>query len=145
MIEINPEGIEAVRRTFERLAPAAKTQALEGLAKSAFATAQHGVAQHTQTGALEDSLSLKPDGDEAWIIGHDLRRAPHALFVHWGTRPHVITHKDKQALRWVHGNGYVFAKFVRHPGYRGHSYLVEAADAAVRDFPRIVDQIEIGD
>lgn len=143
MIELNIDGIEDIRRTFARLVPEAKAQALAGLADAAYRTARFEADGHTQTGALVQSLSLKPEGADAWTVGHDLRRAPHALFVHWGTKPHDIRPKERKALRWVHGNGFVFARFARHPGYAGDPYLETAADAAVRDFPRIVDQINL--
>lgn len=143
MIEIDIEGIEDIRRTFARLVPEAKAHALAGLADTAYRTARSEADTHTQTGALVQSLSLKPEGADVWIVGHDRARAPHALFVHWGTRPHDIRPKERKALRWVSGNGFLFAKIVHHPGYKGDPYLETAADAAVRDFPRIVNEIEI--
>jgi hypothetical protein len=53
---------------------------------------------------------LRPEGESAWIIDHNLQHAPHALFVHFGTRPHVIRPKDKKALRWATQNQKAFAK-----------------------------------
>ena len=84
MIDITVDGIEDIRRTFARLVPEAKTQALAGLADTAYRTARSGADAHTQTGALVQSLSLKPEGADAWIVGHDRVRAPHALFVRYG-------------------------------------------------------------
>jgi hypothetical protein len=78
-----------------------------------------------------------PNGRE---VGHDGQRAPHAEFVLFGTRPHIIRPKDKKALRWVSGNGFVFARVVNHPGYLGDNYLETAATDAIKAMPGIVDQ-----
>jgi hypothetical protein len=138
MIELNIEGMDAIRREFARLVPEVKQQVLDGMAQVAFDTAQRQADTHTKTGALARSLRLRPEGDSAWIIDHDQQAAPHAVFVHWGTRPHVIRPKDKKALRWVSGNQFIFARFVRHPGYAGDPWMVKAADEAVRQFDNIV-------
>ena len=146
MIELNIEGLDAIRDTFKRLVPEVQQHVLNGMAQIAFDAAQQQADTHTKTGALARSLSLKPDGDSAWIIGHNLQHAPHAIFVHFGTRPHLIKPKDKKALRWAGGNGgathFVFARFVHHPGYAGDAWLVKAADEAVRQFDAIVRRVQ---
>lgn len=147
MIEVNIQGIEAIRASFARLVPETQTKVLKGLAQVAFDAAQRQVDTHTQTGALARSLRLRSDGDGGWIIGHDQQSAPYAPFVHWGSRPHVIRPREKKALRWPSGQGgqtgFVFAKWVRHPGYAGDAYLVKAADEAVRQFDAIVNRVEV--
>jgi hypothetical protein len=140
MIEINMEGMEAIRQEFARLVPEVQQRVLDGMAQVAFDTAQRQADTHTKTGALARSLRLRPEGDSAWIIDHNLQSAPHALFVHWGwrrTRP--IYPKRKKALRWVGGGGFIFAKSVTTPAeYAGDPWLVKAADEAVRQFDNIV-------
>lgn len=147
MIEINIHGIEAIRATFARLVPEAQTKVLKGLAQVAFDTAQRQVDTHTQTGALARSLRLRSDGEGGWIIDHDQQHAPYAPFVHFGTRPHIIRPREKKSLRWPSGQGgktgFVFAKWVRHPGYAGDAWLVQAADEAVRQFDAIVRRVEV--
>lgn len=147
MIELHIEGLEQVRDRFARLVPEVKQQVLNGMAQIAYDTAQSLADTHTQTGALARSLSLRPKGDSAWIVGHNLQHAPHALFVHWGTRKHPIFPKYKKALRWPSGQGqgtrFVFAKFVKeHPGYEGDAWLVKAADEAVRQFDAVVRRVQ---
>lgn len=146
MIELNIEGLEQVRETFQRLVPDTQQQVLKGLAQVAFDTAQAQADTHTKTGALARSLFLKPDGESAYVIGHNLQHAPHAVFVHWGTRPHVIKPKNRKVLRWPSGQGgatgFVFARFVHHPGYEGDAWLVKAADEAVRQFDAIVRRVQ---
>lgn len=146
MIELNPEGLKQIHATFAALVPETQRQVLRGLADVAFAAAQDQVDTHTKTGALARSLRLRPAGDDGWVIDHDQQYAPHAVFVHWGTRAHEIRPRDKKALRWPSGQGgktgFVFARFVHHPGYEGDAWLVEAADAAVRQFDAIVRRVE---
>lgn len=150
MIDLNLsiEGLEQVRATFAKLVPEVKQQVLNGMAQVAFDTAQRQADTHTQTGALARSLQLKPEGESAWSIQHDLQAAPHAIFIHFGTKPHLIKPKDKKMLRFPSGQGggthFVFARFVKHPGYKGHAYLIEAADAAVKQFDAIVRRIQAG-
>jgi hypothetical protein len=147
MIELNVQGIEAIRATFSRLVPEAQDQVLRGLAQVAFDTAQVQVDTHTQTGAMARSLRLRPQGDSGWIIDHDTQHAPHSVWLHWGTRPHIIRPKKRKALRWPSGQGdatgFAFAKWVKHPGYEGDPWLVKAADEAVRLFDAIVRRVEI--
>lgn len=171
MIELNIEGLDAIRETFKRLVPEVKQQVLNGMAQVAFDTAQRQVDTHTQTGALARSLRLRPDGDSAWIVDHNLQHAPHAIFVHFGTRPHEIKARDKQALKFVGKDGLfhfwwgpktpqeraiimqwmkkkaaggrAHFRWPRHPGYAGDPYLVTAADAAVRAFDSIVRRVSL--
>ena len=142
MIELNLAGLDEVRARFAQFVPETQAKVLRGLAQVAFDTAQRQADTHTQTGALARSLRLQDDGDGGWIIGHDLQHAPYAIFLHFGTRPHLIKPKDKKALRWPGGSGsktnFIFAKWVRHPGYEGDPWLVKAADEAVRQFDAIV-------
>lgn len=147
MIEINVAGLDAIRARFATLVPEVQAKTLRGLAQVAFDTAQTQVDTHTQTGALARSLRLRSNGDGGWIVGHDQQHAPYSLWVHWGSRPHVIRPREKKALRWPSGaggkTGFVFAKWSKHPGYAGDSWLVKAADEAVRQFDAIVRRVEV--
>ncbi|CAA0134539.1 Uncharacterised protein [Mycolicibacterium vanbaalenii] len=52
--------------------------------------------------------------------------ADYALYVHEGTRPHLIRPRRAQALRFQIGGRTVFAKLVRHPGTRARPFLRNA-------------------
>lgn len=170
MIELNPAGLEQIRAAFAQLVPETKKQVVRGLADVAFATAQDQVDTHTKTGALARSLRLKSDGEGGWIIGHDQQIAPHAVFVHWGTRPHEIRPKDKKALHYVGKDGvfhywwgpkspqeraiimqwmkkkapggWAHFRWPHHPGYEGDAWLEKAADEAVRQFDAVVRRVQ---
>lgn len=113
-----------------RAALAATAEDIEELVEAA-------AAKHNKTGALVRSIFARPNSDGTeWTVGHDLQAARHALFVHWGTKPHVITPKKKKILRWPSGGKFAFARKAKHPGYKGDPWLVRAAAQA----PQIFEQ-----
>ena len=133
------EGLSEVTGSLKRLPVALEKSTILKMSQVAYDEAQKGAGRHVKTGALFQSLFNRaiPNGRE---IGHDQQRAPHAIFVQLGTRPHEIRPKNKKALRWASGNGFVFAGKVNHPGYIGDAYLINAATLAVREFGRILDE-----
>lgn len=140
MLTIRISGIDGVEQTLARI-PEASERAVMALAERIHELAREGADKHTKTGALIDSLGHGPKRiPGGWEIGHDRQRAPHAVFVHWGTKPHVIKPKKRKSLRWAGDGGFIFSRFVRHPGYKRDPWLAHAADQAVREFDQIVAQ-----
>lgn len=131
-------GTDAVRRKLQQIGSQTAFRSLAATAEDAETYITSETAKHTKTGRLERSIYQRRIGPMAFEVGHDLQHAPHALFVHWGTKPHVIRPKDKKALRWPVASGFAFAKVVRHPGYAGDPWLVRAAARAPADFERHV-------
>lgn len=132
-------GTDAVKSELLALPDKLRREVVLKMSQIAYDSAHAGADKHTDTGALVQSLYNRaiPNGRE---VGHDPERAPHAIFVHWGTRPHTIRPKNKKALRWAAGGKFAFAKQVNHPGYAGDAWMVRAADEAVKAFASIVDQ-----
>lgn len=140
MLSISVSGVEVVEKHLANIVTASEKATLK-LAERIHELARAGADRHTKTGALIDSLGHGPKRiPGGWEIGHNLQRAPHALFVHWGTPPHTIRPKNKKALRWAAGGKFAFARFVNHPGYNGDPWLVKAADQALREFDGIVQR-----
>lgn len=142
MLKIRVAGATEAVGSLQGLPPTLERTTLLRMSQVAYDAAQRGAGRHSRpggSGALFQSLYNRsiPKGRE---VGHDPQRAPHALFVNLGTRPHEIRPKNKQALRWAGGGFFRFAKVVKHPGYRGDAYMIEAATLAVREFRAIVDQ-----
>ncbi|MHC9292059.1 hypothetical protein ACRCUN_06300 [Mycobacterium sp. LTG2003] len=54
--------------------------------------------------------------------------ADYALYVHEGSRPHLIRPRRAKALRFQIGGRTVFARLVRHPGVRARPFLRNAAE-----------------
>ncbi len=136
---VRVEGVSALKVTLPQIPKEIERLTILRMSQIAFDSTQKGAGRHSKTGALFQSVYNRaiPGGRE---VGHDPQRAPHALFVNFGTRPHVIRPKDKKALRWVMGNKFIFAKEVRHPGYRGDAYILDAAADAMSQFKQIVDK-----
>jgi hypothetical protein len=137
-IFIRFDGLNETARELPQISENLRKPVILGLSQVAYDSAQRGAARHNKTGALVQSLFNRaiPEGRQ---VGHDAQRAPHAIFVNFGTKPHVIKPKTKNALRWSAGGRFHFARIVHHPGYIGDNYIFAAADEAVRQFERIVD------
>ena len=136
---VRVEGVSALRVTLPQIPKEIERLTILRMSQIAYDSTQRGAGRHSKSGALFQSVYNRaiPGGRE---VGHDPQRAPHALFVNFGTRPHIIRPKEKKALRWVMGNRFIFAKFVRHPGYKGDAYILDAAADAMAQFKQIVDQ-----
>ena len=144
------EGLSEATGTLRGLPENMEKTTLLRMSQVAFDEAQRGAGRHNKpggTGRLWASLYNRPipKGRE---VGHDPTIAKHAVFVQLGTPPHEIKPKNdvspknskrKAALRWVGGGGYIFARVVKHPGYRGDAYLINAATLALREFSGILD------
>lgn len=138
MLTITTTGIEGVQQALARIVPNSENAVLQ-LAERIHELARAGADRHTNTGALIRSIGHGPRRiPGGWEIGHDRQTAPHAVFVHWGTKPHTIKPKKRKMLRFAAGGSFAFARFVRHPGYKGDPWLVKAADQALREFDGIV-------
>lgn len=84
----------------------------------------------SRTGALEKSTDIRfKDNGLVGEIFLNTKTAKYAPFVHEGSVPHIIKPKNKQALRWVNNGAFVFAKSVRHPGYKGDAFLYRALES----------------
>jgi hypothetical protein len=87
----------------------------------------HGGGGH---GNLRDSIvkrlqtSTGGTGMPVVVVGSS---HPIALIHHEGTRAHMIRPSRRKALRWPGAtqSGWVFAKYVHHPGTRPNRYLTD--------------------
>jgi len=132
-------GVQEVQAELRRIG-SLPSKALRIAAEQAEDFAEAAAAKHNKTGKMVSALYKRalPDG---WEVGHDTQVAPHVLFVHWGTRPHVIKPKNKKRLRWAAGGKFAFASKVNHPGYKGDAWMTRAAAAAPADFNRALQSL----
>lgn len=113
------------------------------IAKSATKIMEYAQENHrftTRTGALERSVKkeIAADGFSA-VVFLDEDEAAYAPMVHAGTKSHMIYPKYKKVLRWSGGDGFVFAKRVKHPGTKPDEFLFKAADATKDEIQGVVD------
>jgi hypothetical protein len=64
----------------------------------------------------------------------------YGVFIHDGTRPHVIEAKRRKSLRFVVGGGFIFARSVRHPGTQPRPFMQEAVRASSAFATRTLSQ-----
>ena len=140
VVSVRINGIDAAKSSVVALTPSVAASALRQMSQVAYDSMQAGAGRHSRRGDLFASVYNRSAGALRREVGHDPQRAPHAIFVVFGTRPHVIKPKEKKALRWASGGKFAFAKTVHHPGYKGDDYMTPAADAAVRQFDAIINQ-----
>ena len=76
------------------------------------------LASPVDTGRLRNSIVVTTEGSTIFI-----RMVDYAYFVEFGSVPHIIKPKDKQALKFKAGGKEVFAKVVKHPGSRPNPFI----------------------
>ncbi len=86
---------------------------------------KHIVPKKTRN--LARSIQSDVQGLEA-TIGPDIRTAPYAIFVHEGTRAHIIRPNKKKALFWKGAKHPV--RMVRHPGTPANKFIDKTLKAS---------------
>jgi hypothetical protein len=138
MLEVIVPNLDNVRASFGRLTINLTEKLLKEATQTVFNVAQTEADKHTKTGAIARSLQVHSIHN-GYEVKHDLQQAPHALFVHWGTKPHKIRPKYKKILRWVDASSnFVFARSVNHPGYKGDPWMVRAKNEAIKKIHQII-------
>lgn len=97
------------------------------------------------TGNLRNSIKAEKTAD-GWTIGTAVE---YAEDVEYGTEPHIITPKNKKALRFEVGRKarlaagkspkdgkFVFAKKVNHPGTDGHHMFLKGVNYFEREIKK---------
>ena len=141
MITVSLSGDEEVRAMLAQIDAIGRTQALALTAVEVENYVLQQADRHTKTGALIQSVFSRKENESTYRVGHNLQRAPYAVFVHWGAKPHVIVPREKKALRWASGNRFIFARSVNHPGNKPDTWMLRAADLVPRAFAQHVDDL----
>jgi hypothetical protein len=130
------KGMRQLLARMEAIKPNAEL--MRGLALSA--VREQKLLVPRKTGNLGRSIRLgavTPKRAETVATAH------YAAYVERGTRPHIITPKNKKVLRWAaNGSGRLtgaartggqvrFAKRVRHPGTKAQPFMLPGAKKAV--------------
>jgi HK97 gp10 family phage protein len=87
-----------------------------------------------KTGRLKASVHEEADRlrGEMTVTGGVSADTPYALFVHQGTRPHLIraTHATSLRFFWPRTQRVEHFKYVHHPGTKPRPFLRDAAETA---------------
>lgn len=136
--------------TFELLPERMVIEATDDL----YENAKKRVRRHTKTGRMENNLTQRVNkralegevyiSDDGMLTDWNGKPTNYALFVHFGSKPHVIEPKKKKALRWSSVNGFVYAKKINHPGYRGDPFMYDASRETFNNLDTIFKRVYNG-
>ena len=90
-----------------------------------------------RTGRLRRSIRKRVGRFEA-EIGPTV---PYAVYVEYGTRPHIIRPVRAHALRFEVNGEVVFTRLVRHPGTKPQRFVRETAEELQNQIPRLASEV----
>lgn len=144
-------SVTGIAKTFELLDDIAVKYPYEtvvALTEDVYDRATKNIKPHSKTGRMENNLDFRVDRDavEGQVFMQDTgmltgKGKNYALFVHFGTAPHIIEPKSKKSLRWAGVGGFVFAKRVNHPGYKGDPFLYNASKETFKNLDKIFTKV----
>lgn len=95
--------------------------------------AQAKVNAPVDTGYMRAQIAADPMVTTGMTVRQTIRvggdAAEYAIYVHEGTRPHVIRPRNKSVLMFNGREGKVFAREVHHPGTRARPFLRNALES----------------
>jgi hypothetical protein len=142
-IEVSQRGLD-----LSRLSQMTKEAELKLVAKAAdFLLREVQSSVPYKTGALRQSFFKNVAGEKASISSH----SPVAVFIEFGTRPHMIYPARARALAFIAGaigagtqkigGGLIFTAYVRHPGTRPQPYAAESMRAMILELPNLWKEV----
>jgi hypothetical protein len=139
--KIEYKGLDAA---LERFGAALKTDLRAAVGTSLRAVADEAKANHkfqTRFGTLENSIREKVYRQNDERIGGTVEAtAPHAPYIHFGTRAHRVTPKGKKALSWVAGGARGFSKGHMVSGIAEDPFLYRAIAKKSNDIEREISK-----
>ena len=130
----------------EKLTHEKSNKAVKILTQDVYDNAKRGASKHIITGKMESNIRQRVKGDAGlvWIDDKNMlvdwknRKINYAMFVIFGSKPHIIEPKDKKALRF--GN-FIFAKKVNHTGYKGDNFMQNALKETFNNMENLINGI----
>jgi len=129
-IEIKTSGPD-LEQVAQKLAGPVRQRFIEMLADITYNTMRE--LAPVRSGFMRESISKSVGEGEATVGPAD----PKAVFVEYGTMPHVIYPVNASCLAFFAGGRMVFAAYVNHPGTRPQPFVRYAAEEAVRSAPAL--------
>ena len=132
-IEIKTSGPD-LEQIAQKLAGPVRQMFIEMLADLTFDTMRE--LAPVRSGFMRDSITEFIGEGEATVGPAD----PKAVFVEYGTRPHVIYPVNASCLAFFAGGRMVFAAYVNHPGTKPQPFVRYAAEEAQRRAEEVWEQ-----
>ena len=140
MVTINNQQLKKIYKDLKYFKDDFEKEVIKDVTLKTYEETKRLVTPHNKTGNLYDNISYKLNDKEGkvYIDNHNMlvewngKRVNYGLFVHFGTRPHIIKPKIKKALRWSSNGRFIFSKKVRHPGYRGDPFIYNALQNTIQ-------------
>ena len=132
---------DKLARAFEKFPEETRKMVRVQLKEAAEGIKERASSEHRYTsrsGNLERRGVVYQVQDNVAIIALN-PRVPYGLYVHEGTKPHIILPSRKRVLRWSDGNKFIFSKSVLHPGTTTDPFLY---NAAIKELPLIQSRFD---
>ena len=128
---------EDIFKAFDKLDKDLQNELTATVTKKAFNYSKHYSRKTLDTGQMLDELKMSAVGDTGYIIGY----APHTIFVHFGTKPHIIQPKEKSYLRWVKNISFKHRKVVYSKGFKGNPFIYDGIKEAFKHIDKYASKI----
>jgi len=132
-VEIRTSGPD-LEQVAERLAGPVRQRFIELLADITYNTMRE--LAPVRTGFMRESIRKSIGVGEAYVDVTD----PKAVFVEYGTRPHMIYPVNASCLAFFAGGRMIFTKYVSHPGTKPQPFVRFAVEEAQRRIPETWEQ-----
>lgn len=119
-----------------------------------YENAKTNILPHWISGRMANNLDMRVNRSDlsGEVFIHDKgmmkewkgKKVNYALFVHFGSKPHVILPKKKKALRWAGLGAFVFAGRVNHSGYKGDPFMTNASQETFKNLDKIFTRVYNG-
>ena len=142
-------GLKDIQNTLKHIDENLHPIILVDATEDAFANVKRRAHKHYDTGNMEDNISFrvrKEYGevfieDNGMMVEHKGKNINYASFVLFGTRKHIIKPKEKKTLRFSSVGAFVYAKAVKHPGYKGDNFLHEGVQDTFKKIDKIINKV----
>jgi len=142
-------GDKDIKNALKHIDANLHTEIIRDATIDAFENVKKRAEKHYDTGNMENNISFKVHSyfgevyieDNGMLVDFKGKKINYATFVLYGTRPHLITPKDKKALRFSSVKDFVFAKVVKHPGYKGDNFLYDGVQDTFKKLNKIINKV----
>jgi len=149
---IQIDGIDAINKKLRSLDRDLAHELIKDVTKDAYRNIKKRALKHYVTGTMEDNIFFhvsksKLEGavgidDNGMMVEWKGKDINYALFVLLGTKPHNIKPKEKKVLRYNNIGEFVFAKSVKHPGYKGDDFMEKGLQDTMNNLDSTIARIK---